>query len=81
MRIIVAAFSLFFFKNKSYRGKNRKWERRKYDLPQREEGREKRGGRKKGKWKARRKRAHLLEGAEKVHCEVRMQRHARWAAL
>ena len=36
-------------------------------MPQREEGREEERVEEKGKWKARRSRAHLLEGAERVH--------------
>ena len=55
----------FLFEKKRYRGKQRKWERRRWDLSQREERREEgRGGGKEGKWKARRRRAHLLEGAK-----------------
>ena len=36
-------------------------------MPQREEGREEERVEEIGKWQARRSRAHLLEGAERVH--------------
>ena len=58
LRIIVAVFSLFFLKRKDAEGR-----RESGNAVRREE--KKRGGRKEGKWKARRRRAHLLEGAER----------------
>ena len=80
MRDAFCGVFAFLFENKRYRGKKRKtkWERRRCRSVRREE--KKRGGRKEGKWKARRTRTYL-RGQRKVHCEMRMQRHARRAAL
>ena len=63
LRIIVAVILLFFLKRKDAEG--RKEIRSAVRMEEK-----KRGGRKEGEGKARRRRAHLLEGAER-RCTVR----------
>ena len=50
-------------------------------MPQREEGRDEEGGAEGREMESAPQARALNEGAEKVHCEVRMRRHARRAAL
>ena len=50
MRVAFCSVVAFLFEKKRDRGKTRKWERFKCDLPQREEGREQEGE-ERGQWK------------------------------